>query len=350
MARRVLPFAVIAGLLAILPGCGFFGFQQRPAWRDAAEKACLARKGVRASPWIQPAREISGPGICGLVQPYKIAGLTGGAVQLNSPATLGCPVTEALEAWLESVVQPAALARFGQPVTQIESMGSYACRGINNQRGSKLSEHAFGNALDIGAFELADGRKIVIRKDWARGEEQEKAFLREAHVGACDHFTTVLGPGSNAFHYDHFHVDLAMHGATSQGLRRYCRPVIKEIAPAPRRDDLPDPPALEPEWEIARAKMRGGRTLAQAAPIPPSRPLGLIGAAPPPPARQLTVAGLAGAYTGGQSGASGGQARSAGFGGGNLALGAPPQPLRAPVARGMLRDDGAFVPPGEIGD
>jgi hypothetical protein len=347
MARRVLPFAVIAGLLAILPGCGFFGFQQRPAWRDAAEKACLARKAVRPSAYIQPAREISGPGICGLVQPYKIAGLVGGTVQLNSQATLGCPVTEALENWLEAVVQPAALARFGQPVTQIDSMGSYACRAINNQRGAKLSEHAFGNALDIGAFELADGRRIVIRKDWTRGEEQEKAFLREAHVGACDHFTTVLGPGSNVFHYDHFHVDLAMHGSTSQGLRRYCRPIIRDIAPAPRRDDLPDPPALEPEWEIARAKMRGGQTLAQAAPLPPARPIGLIGAAPPAPQRQLTVAGLAGAAGGGQAGygANAGAGRGSG-----LMLGAPPAPLRAPVARGMMRDDGAFVPPGEIGD
>jgi hypothetical protein len=347
MARRVLQFAVIAGLLAILPGCGFFGFQQRPAWRDAAEKACLARKSVRPSAYIQPARAINGPGICGLTQPYKIAGLVGGTVQLNTQATLGCPVTEALENWLEGVVQPAALARFGQPVTQIDSMGSYACRAINNQRGAKLSEHAFGNALDIGAFELADGRRIVIRKDWTKGEEQEKAFLREAHQGACDHFTTVLGPGSNVFHYDHFHVDLAMHGATSQGLRRYCRPVIRDIAPAPRRDDLPDPPALEPEWEIARAKMRGGQTLAQAASAqPPARPLGLIGAAAPQPARNLTVASLAGAYGGGQPAASNGA-----YGrGSGLALGAPPQPLREPAARGMLRDDGAFVPPGEIGD
>ena len=129
-------------------------------------------------------------------------------------------------------VQPAALARFGQPVTQIDSLGSYGCRPINNQRGAKLSEHAFGNALDIGGFHLADGRKIAVGGGWTRGEEQEKAFLRETHAGACEHFTTVLGPGSNALHYDHFHVDLAMHGATSTGPRRYCRPIIKDIKPA----------------------------------------------------------------------------------------------------------------------
>ena len=344
MARSFLPFAVIAGILAILPGCGFFGSQQRPAWRDAAEKECLARKAVRASAYVQPAREISGPGICGLIRPLKITGLTGGTVALNTQAVLGCPVTEALENWLENVVQPAALARFGQPVAQIDSMGSYGCRPINNQRGAKLSEHAFGNALDIGGFHLADGRKIVVAGGWTRGEEQEKAFLRETHAGACEHFTTVLGPGSNALHYDHFHVDLAMHGATSTGPRRYCRPIIKDIKPAPRRDDLPDPPMIEPELEIARAKMRGGQTLAQAAAR--NRPLGLIGGAPAPqPAqRTLTMASLSNA-PGGSYG------RNSSLGLGSLGLGAPPQMLRAPVPRGgMLRDDGAFVPPGEIGD
>ena len=101
MARSVFPFVVIAGILAILPGCGFFGSQQRPPWRDAAEKECLARKAVRSSAYVQPAREISGPGICGLIQPLKITGLTGGTVAFNTQAVLGCPVTEALENWLE---------------------------------------------------------------------------------------------------------------------------------------------------------------------------------------------------------------------------------------------------------
>ena len=38
---------------------------------------------------------------------------------------------------------------------------------------------------------------------------------------ACQHFTTVLAPGSNAFHYDHIHVDLMRR---SSG-RQICNPV-----------------------------------------------------------------------------------------------------------------------------
>lgn len=120
-----------------------------------------------------------------------------------------------------------------------------------------------------------------------------------------------------------------MHGATSTGPRRYCRPIIKDIKPAPRRDDLPDPPMLEPELEIARAKMRGGKTLAETALAQNQQ-------------RILTasLSATPGAYS-----------RSGSGFGSSLSLGAPPQMLRAPAVRGgMLRDDGAFVPPGEIGD
>jgi hypothetical protein len=335
MARSVLPVAVVAGLSAMLAGCGMFDRPQRPAWRDAAEKSCLARKAVKASVYVQPARPLDGPGICGVYSPLKVSALAAGRVAIAAPATLGCSVTEALENWVEAVVQPAAQSRFGQPVAQIDSMGSYNCRGMNNQRGAKLSEHAFGNALDIGGFTLADGRKITVVKHWTKGDQQEQAFLRETHAGACEHFTTVLGPGSNVFHYNHLHVDLAMHGATSTGPRRYCRPIIKDLAPPPRRDDLPDAPWIEPELEIARANPVARRAVALS-----REPQDFIAR----PAAAVPMQGVSGGSVQRYGRLSGLEAQA---------------PFQAyPVARapmpaargGMLRDDGAFVPPEDIGD
>jgi hypothetical protein len=78
--------------------------------------------------------------------------------------------------------------------------------------------------MDIMAFQLADGRQVTIRGGW-RGSQAEQEFLREVFLGACRHFNTVLGPGSDMFHYDHFHIDLARHDPA--GRRRVCRPVIK---------------------------------------------------------------------------------------------------------------------------
>ena len=252
-SRRAGVAAALA-LLGPLAGCGKFGGAERPAWRAQAEAACFARNQVALSNHIQPAgREIDGPSICGMTRPLKVTALLGGKVLFNSTQTLDCPMVAELEAWLDDTVQPAANARFGQPVAQIDSMGSYGCRGRNNQFGARLSEHAFGNALDIGGFVLADGRKVAIVHDWTRGDEQTRTFLRDVHNGACGRFATVLSPGSNAFHYNHIHVDLAMHGMSASGPRRVCKPAPQKTnEPPARKDNLPDAPEIEDDLDIAQ--------------------------------------------------------------------------------------------------
>jgi|tagenome__1003787_1003787.scaffolds.fasta_scaffold20916916_3 hypothetical protein len=133
--------------------------------------------------------------------------VTGGAVTVQPTATLACPIVSALDTWIASGVQPAAMKWFGMQVAEIKQISAYSCRGMNGQPGARISEHAFGNALDIAAFTLADGRRIVVRDGW-RGAPEEQGFLRDVQGAACQHFSTVLAPGSNAFHYDHIHVDL----------------------------------------------------------------------------------------------------------------------------------------------
>lgn len=229
---------------------------RRPAWREQAEKACIAEDKVHLSRFLQPrGRPIDGPGICGLTQPFVVGALDGDRVQLDTVATLDCPMIAALDEWIEQVVQPDARARFGQPVAQIDTMGSYSCRGMNGQAGARISEHAFGNALDIAGFRLADGRRITVVHDWTQGDDQAQGFLRDVHAGACNSFTTVLGPGYNIFHYNHIHVDLAMHGSGRGGLRRYCKPVPEASRPGPPPDGLPEPPAIEEEQDVASTRV-----------------------------------------------------------------------------------------------
>lgn len=256
MGRRILPFAVIAALIGTLAGCSNYEQPRRPPWRTQAENACMAQRPFQLSAYIQPAREINGPGICGLTQPLRVAALQDGAVSFNAPYVLDCPMIAALNEWLRDVVQPTAQARFGQPVVEVISMGSYSCRGMNNQPGAQISEHAFGNAIDVGGFRLADGREISIVRDWTRGDDQTRAFLQDVHMGACSHFTTVLGPGANVFHYNHIHVDLAMHGNSSRGLRRICKPMLRpNPTPDLPRDGLPDAPDIEDDIDTAQAKV-----------------------------------------------------------------------------------------------
>jgi hypothetical protein len=142
-----------------------------------------------------------------------------GTVEVKPAAMLACPLVAALDQWMVQSVQPAAQRWFRQPVVEIRQISSYSCRSMNNQRGARISEHAFGNALDIAAFVLADGRMVRVKEGW-RGAPEEQGFLRDVHAAACDQFTTVLAPGADAFHYDHIHVDLMRR---TNG-RRICQP------------------------------------------------------------------------------------------------------------------------------
>jgi hypothetical protein len=142
-----------------------------------------------------------------------------GATAFKPAATLACPLVSALDQWLINDVQPAAMHWFGQPVVEIRQISAYSCRGMNGNPNAHISEHAFGNALDIASFTLADGYKLTVQKGW-HGKPEEQGFLRDVQAAACDQFTTVLAPGSNRFHYNHIHVDLMRR----KGGRRACNP------------------------------------------------------------------------------------------------------------------------------
>lgn len=129
------------------------------------------------------------------------------AAALTPAATLACPVVSALDRWVIESIQPAARRWFGQPVVEIKQISAFSCRGMNGNPRARISEHSFGNALDIAAFVLGDGHVVTVRQGW-RGTPEEQGFLHDVQGGACQMFTTVLAPGSNRFHYDHIHVDL----------------------------------------------------------------------------------------------------------------------------------------------
>jgi hypothetical protein len=128
-------------------------------------------------------------------------------------------MVSALDRWVSEGVQPAALHWFGQPVVKIKQISAYSCRDMVGTRSAHISEHAFGNALDVAAFTLADGRTISVQHGW-HGSPEEQGFLHDVQLYACETFNTVLAPGYNAAHYNHIHVDL-MRRASG---RRPCRP------------------------------------------------------------------------------------------------------------------------------
>lgn len=131
--------------------------------------------------------------------------LTGYPLAPDTPA-MTCPVATAMELWRTKSVGPAAREIFGSDIARIEHIGVYSCRRLYGRSEGAWSEHATGNAIDIAAFVLEDGRRISVLSDWD-GETDEARFLRTVRDGACGVFATVLSPDYNAAHADHFHFD-----------------------------------------------------------------------------------------------------------------------------------------------
>lgn len=222
---RVLRICVLPASAALLLwGCSAgpsFVAEDEP-WRKQEELQCLASGAVRESPWVKTRYALGGPqsDYCGAERPFEIGAAEGGRVGLKPAALVGCPMIPAIDHWLTNVVEPAAQRNLRGSIVEVKVMASYSCRPMNNVEGAKLSEHGHANAIDIGGFVLADGRVVTVKEGW-KGRGDEQAFLRDVRANSCLTFTTVLGPGADAYHGDHFHLDLARHGR--DGMKRVCK-------------------------------------------------------------------------------------------------------------------------------
>jgi hypothetical protein len=190
----------------------------KPEWAGgmpAAEKACrqrLKRLGVtyRDLPAIN-----NGPG-CSIPHPVEVTRLSGG-IEIKPAAKLNCQITDAFAQWVKNELAPAARVRYVSGVKSIHQMSSYSCRTMNSKRGAPMSEHASGNAIDIGKITLNNGKAIKVRQPGLFAF-REKSLLNTVRADSCKYFTTVLGPGSDVHHKDHFHFDLR----TRKSSYRHC--------------------------------------------------------------------------------------------------------------------------------
>lgn len=148
----------------------------------------------------------SGGAFCGDEAPVRISAIRladAARVELRPAALVRCDAAHIFARWVREDLAPAA-RQAGGKLKRLEIAASYSCRPRNNVTGARLSEHALANAIDVSAVELADGRRFAI------GDEQVPSVLiAEMRRTACARFTTVLGPGADAAHADHVHVDLA---------------------------------------------------------------------------------------------------------------------------------------------
>ena len=193
------PFALAQSMRPVL----------RPASIEtAAEERRIAR--VRGQVCGDPAIQgtvlgrVDGPGACGIEAAVKVRSVAG--VTLSPRATIDCRTASALKTWVERGVLPAVGSE-GGGVSSLRVVGHYVCRTRNHQPGARLSEHAFGRAIDIAGVRLKNGHEITLLTGW--NSPEDGARLRQMWRAACGPFGTVLGPNADAFHQDHFQYDTA---------------------------------------------------------------------------------------------------------------------------------------------
>ncbi|MFC4256504.1 extensin [Altererythrobacter xixiisoli] len=179
-------------------------------------RQCLANLGQMGASFTPlPDRYISqGCTNLGTVQLTALAA-DNGQLMIGNLGPVTCDVTSAFAGWARFGADRAARQILGSPLRSIETMGSYNCRNVAGS--GRRSAHATAAAIDISAFVLEDGRRITVRNHWNNGSSDERRFLRTVQESACKRFATVLGPGYNAAHHDHFHVEGVM------GTKSFCR-------------------------------------------------------------------------------------------------------------------------------
>jgi len=110
--------------------------------------------------------------------------------------------------WLDRSLQPLARGHFERDLVALRVGGGQECRRRNRAATGPVSEHATGQALDIFAIKLGTGGdavEVVVEKP--QGLAQNR-FLDAVRQSACGAFMTTLGPGSDAAHANHLHVDI----------------------------------------------------------------------------------------------------------------------------------------------
>jgi hypothetical protein len=160
---------------------------------------------------------------CNIVLPIRIKHVTGrygrlgSAIQFPNQPLIDCRLAEPLARWTGEVVAPVFAASFSSPLTAVRTGPGYECRNRNHETTGKLSAHAIGLALDISGFELANGQIISFQSG---NDPVADAVLRTIRTAGCGWFMTILGPGSDAAHANHLHLDIQRHG--SEGRYRIC--------------------------------------------------------------------------------------------------------------------------------
>lgn len=211
-------------------GAGNAGGAAKTQTDAAAQPPSACQAVLKQIAMFAPHAAVKGAGQCGIDDPVTLDAVVlrdNTHIALNPPALLRCDMATAVAKWVREDMAPIAV-HLGSPLRGIENYDSYDCRGRNRVVGAKMSEHGRGNALDVKALKLASGA-VAHLTDTHVSKEVRNAL----RTSACSRFMTVLGPGSDGYHEEHVHVDLAPRRHAYSICQWDVRQPMERAAPSP---------------------------------------------------------------------------------------------------------------------
>jgi hypothetical protein len=173
-----------------------------------------------------------GPPRRGVVDPVQLESKLNGVTFRNSngkdaPLYMSCLFAEKVANFSK------AAAVLG--VTEVNHLGIYNYRciggGSPDGRACRVSQHAYGRAIDFASFK-AGNDTFIVEKDWTKrtappktcetkGGPSKDQFLRKlaCEAGKTAGFNILLTPNYNAAHRNHFHADATPGANTVRGVR-----------------------------------------------------------------------------------------------------------------------------------
>lgn len=222
-------------LIALLGTVGSAAAQYALSPLPRVPSACQI--GLAQIAQFKPLPPIAAAGDCAAADVVLLQGVTlfdKTTVAVVPPATLRCTMAEQVSRWVREDVALAAKVIERVTLRRIDNLDSYECRSRNRIRGARLSEHGRANAFDVGDFRVSDGRVLALTD-----LKVAKAWREALRTSACARFSTVLGPGSDGYHEEHVHVDLAEHRKGFKTCEWDVRePIVEAKAPAPPSEQV----------------------------------------------------------------------------------------------------------------
>jgi len=196
---------------AALGGCG--RYELASTWNEA-----------RGDPYPLDgiSRDLPDGAAPGCPPEIQFVSYSGEVVKYAAAVQVAAPFVDKLRAFERLAVQ-VATEHYGRPPDRVLHFGARACRAVRGN-GTRLSEHALGNALDLSGFEWKRKRDaerfakpftVSILRHWlpSKGEPDAELHRKFLHtlverIDDSDVFRGIVGPGREG-HANHLHFDNA---------------------------------------------------------------------------------------------------------------------------------------------